>query len=327
MTTTVTYTFANSTVADATQVNQNFTDVLTGLNAVDKLTVQGDLLTRSSSAYSRLALGTAGKRLRSDGTDVGWSFGPQTIAKSADYTVTDTDGVEHILMTTSSTNRTITLPTAADNTYRTLTITKVDSGTGTVIIDGEGAETVNGAATLTLAAQYMAAVLVCNGTSWFANLLPPKTYVASIRRSGNADFTAANGPSKTRCNWDSENCDVGGWYDSSTNYRFTAPVLGVYKFALNFSISGLLSTDSFNSYLYLNSTAGATITDGTELDRKVHTGSANSLMTHELIVSLSAGDTVVHCVAVERSGGVDHTVSIVGGTSRSSLSGVFLGYA
>src|SRR5690606_3378053 len=62
------------------------------------------------------------------------SSGAETVAKSADYTITDIDNVRTILMTTSSTDRTVTLPTAADNTHRIITVKKVDSGTGKVVV-------------------------------------------------------------------------------------------------------------------------------------------------------------------------------------------------
>jgi hypothetical protein len=87
-------------------------------------------------------------------------------AKSADYTVTDTDNIRTILMTTGGSNRTVTLPTATDNTNRVLTIKKVDSGAGTVIVDGEGSETIDGATTKTLPAQYTFISIQCDGSAW-----------------------------------------------------------------------------------------------------------------------------------------------------------------
>jgi hypothetical protein len=89
-------------------------------------------------------------------------------AKSADYTVLDDDS-DLFLVTTADTDRTITLPTASANTGRVVVVKKVDDGTGTVTVDGEGAETIDGAATIVINAQYGSATLYCNGTSW--NLL------------------------------------------------------------------------------------------------------------------------------------------------------------
>lgn len=91
----------------------------------------------------------------------------QTSAKSADYTVLDTDGIYTILMTTGASNRTVTLPTAADNNGRILVVKKVDSGAGYCIIDGEGSETVDGSTTITLTDINEFATVQCNGTAWY----------------------------------------------------------------------------------------------------------------------------------------------------------------
>lgn len=91
-----------------------------------------------------------------------------TSAKSADYTVTDTDGIKVILMTTgSSTAKTVTLPTAADNTGRTIKVVKVDSGTKKCTVDGEGSELCGGNTSgIDLVLQFDFVEVVCDGTEW-----------------------------------------------------------------------------------------------------------------------------------------------------------------
>jgi hypothetical protein len=89
-----------------------------------------------------------------------------TSAKSADYTVTDTDNIRTIFMTTGGTNRIVTLPTAADNAGRILTVKKVDNGVGYCGVDGEGAETVDGMSALYLYGVGDCVTVTCNGTSW-----------------------------------------------------------------------------------------------------------------------------------------------------------------
>lgn len=54
-------------------VQQGNRAVAEAKSLLDKLTTRGDLLTHNGSAYTRLAVGTSGKYLRSDGTDPGWS--------------------------------------------------------------------------------------------------------------------------------------------------------------------------------------------------------------------------------------------------------------
>jgi hypothetical protein len=87
-------------------------------------------------------------------------------AKSATYTITDTDGVGVVLVTTSTTDRTVTLPTAADNSGRIIQVKKVDSATGKVTIDGEGSETIDGQTTYDLLYDNESMTLICDGTEW-----------------------------------------------------------------------------------------------------------------------------------------------------------------
>lgn len=61
---------------------------------------------------------------------------------------------------------TITLPTAVGCNGREYRIRKLDSSANAVTIDGAGAETINGAATKLLSAQYATATLLSNGTNW-----------------------------------------------------------------------------------------------------------------------------------------------------------------
>lgn len=108
--------------------------------------------------------------------------------KSADYTILDNDGLSAVNVTTSTTNRTVTLPTAADNTGRLLHITKIDSGSGTVTVDGEGAETINGAASKLLNYQYATVSVLSNGTAWYQVGRSHYTETKAL----DTDFTAGN---------------------------------------------------------------------------------------------------------------------------------------
>lgn len=238
-----TYTLTNSTTADASQVMQNFNDILNGvsdgskdlsINALtcastatfngnvvvgnassDTLTVTASLashLVPSADATYDLGSTTIGFRalylggnsnyakvIASGSTSADWTltlptgagtagYGLQTngsgvtswvplctayVAKSADYTILDTDGYRYIGVATSSSDITITLPTAADNTGRVITVFKTDAQSGvaptggSLILDGEGAETIDGAASWTVYGQYARMSVCSNGTSWF----------------------------------------------------------------------------------------------------------------------------------------------------------------
>jgi len=84
----------------------------------------------------------------------------------ADYTITDNDGVEFINADATAAGVIATLPTAADNEDRYITVKKIDTSVNTVTIDGEGAETIDGAATVVISARYQSYTVVSNGTSW-----------------------------------------------------------------------------------------------------------------------------------------------------------------
>jgi hypothetical protein len=70
-------------------------------------------------------------------------------------------------VTSGASARTITLPTASANTDRTITIRKVDTGAGKIIIDGEGSETIDGLTVYDLNVKFDYVTLLCDGTSWY----------------------------------------------------------------------------------------------------------------------------------------------------------------
>ena len=79
------------------------------------------------------------------------------VVSDADYTITDNDGIRHLYISTGAADRTVLLPTLADNIGRIITIEKTDYNTlSSLLIDGEGGETINGKTT---------AYLTCQGDS------------------------------------------------------------------------------------------------------------------------------------------------------------------
>lgn len=81
------------------------------------------------------------------------------------YAVLATDQI--LLCDASGGAFTATLPAASGVTGKRLIIVKTDSSTNPVTIDGNGAETIGGAANKILRIQYEYLVLVCDGTKWF----------------------------------------------------------------------------------------------------------------------------------------------------------------
>jgi hypothetical protein len=96
----------------------------------------------------------------------------QTVKTGAIRTVSGGDwtvglqDAETFLFTTGTTDRTLTLPPAADMAGREITIKKTDSDSGIVTIDGNGAETIDGEATKGLYTQYSYMKLMSDGAGW-----------------------------------------------------------------------------------------------------------------------------------------------------------------
>lgn len=85
--------------------------------------------------------------------------------KTGAYTAADTDTV--IICDATGGAFTVTLPAAGDNTGKVFYLKKIDGSANAVTIDGDGAETIDDAATLVLGSQYDAAMLVSDGTEWW----------------------------------------------------------------------------------------------------------------------------------------------------------------
>jgi len=89
-------------------------------------------------------------------------------AKTAAYTITTGDATKTIAVDATSGALTITLPAAASATNGfEVTVKKTDSSANAVTIDGNAAETIDGATTLALSNQNDSATLRCDGSNWF----------------------------------------------------------------------------------------------------------------------------------------------------------------
>lgn len=86
-------------------------------------------------------------------TNLGVTF-LSILETSVDTTIDDDDGYGFILVTTGATDKTITMPTLSANPSRRIVIIKVDSGAGSVIVDGEGSEKLNDTETFEITDQW-----------------------------------------------------------------------------------------------------------------------------------------------------------------------------
>jgi hypothetical protein len=99
-------------------------------------------------------------RLRADG------FSTAIVSKSADYTLTADDGTVEV--DASGAARTMTLPAVSAAAGRIYVIKKTDSSGNAVTVDPNASETIDGAATVSLASQYSTIIVQANaaGTAW-----------------------------------------------------------------------------------------------------------------------------------------------------------------
>jgi hypothetical protein len=100
------------------------------------------------------------------------SYAPTTRSRvanlsSAGYTILDTDGYDTFTCSTGASDRTVVLPTLADNFGRELTFIKTDALAGCVIVDGEGSETINTALTVLCCAQGESVTVRAGASEWY----------------------------------------------------------------------------------------------------------------------------------------------------------------
>ena len=106
----------------------------------------------------------------SDGTNlvtINSGIKTNTADKTGNYTALVTDSV--IFCNATGGGITITLPTVANaGAGFMLYVKKTDASSNTVVLDGAGAETIDGSATFTLAGSSRNGVQICcDGTAWY----------------------------------------------------------------------------------------------------------------------------------------------------------------
>jgi len=83
---------------------------------------------------------------------------------NTDYTLVRNDGT--VLFSTGSTSRTANLPAASTVSGETYTVKKIDSAGGTVTIDPDGSETIDGGLTAVITVQFESITFQSDGSNW-----------------------------------------------------------------------------------------------------------------------------------------------------------------
>lgn len=173
----------------------------------------------------------------------------------AAYTITDTDGFDVVYSSTTLTaDRTVTLPTAADNTGRMITIKKADTGAYDLTVDGEGSETIDGSTTYVMSLQYEYIKVVCDGTGWqIVDQYIPTVQVLASRSTTQGSISNAT---QTLIQFDTETVDTHSAYDNSTNYEFTAPRAGRYQVDVHILYTPTAAAMEYRIDLRVNNSTG-----------------------------------------------------------------------
>ncbi len=215
--------------------------------------------------------------------DVSGSLGLKVTSLSSATTLSAAHNV--VLASDAGGSFTITLPAAASNAARTYYIKKTNSSSDIITIDGNGAETIDGATTLVLYIQNDACRIVCDGSAWY--VLEQHFTPHSAFMSNTADQTIPN-TTNTKLAFDNETYDYGNIADYTTNDRIDIKRAGRYL------IVGSLRT---NAVLDLG--------EGASIDIKINNSTSpmnawfesaasdqNVFVTGSIILNLAAGDYI-----------------------------------
>jgi hypothetical protein len=143
----------NEMVFGHTAIGQGSNTVTLGNSSITKTFLRGNTMVNTTTDNGV-------DELQVNGSISGIGFKQAYVTKTGAYTATNDD---YVIDCTSGTF-TVTLPASSGRTGRILIIK--NSGAGTITVDGNGAETIDGAATVTLAVQYGTIQIMSDGTNW-----------------------------------------------------------------------------------------------------------------------------------------------------------------
>ena len=195
--------------------------------------------------------------------------------QSGDYTILDNDEFATIAFDDTSSDRTCTLPTAADNTNRRIVIKNVSTDKGKVTVDGEGAETIDTEFT-TIDLDFEGAYIQvhCDGTGWFIvseNVTAArKQYALTVTGTGWTTVRAVGIPYRTLDGAWRVRFNISGSVISGVRVGYTVSIGGVVFKATSLNdqpLSGWVNGSFTNMDVYaaqgtddivLNHTSGTT---------------------------------------------------------------------
>ena len=144
-------------------------------------------------------------------------------------------------------------------------------------------------------------------------ILTPARPAFSVKRNGNQSVAT-----NEKIQWNQERFDIGGNFDHTTNYDFTAPVTGIYQLQYNLRLENL---DTAGAYvqIVLKVDGSGFDTYTIDLNEEFTSDVDYHMATHASIYQLTANDTVY--VEYSQSGGATQTQV----QSESIFSGYLIG--
>jgi hypothetical protein len=143
----------NEMVLGHNTIGQGSNTVTLGNSSITKTFLRGNTMINTTTDNGV-------DELQVNGSISGIGFKQAYVTKTGAYTATNDD---YVIDCTSGTF-TVTLPASSGRTGRILIIK--NSGAGTITVDGNASETIDGAATYSLAVQYATIQIVSDGTNW-----------------------------------------------------------------------------------------------------------------------------------------------------------------
>lgn len=169
------------------------------------------------------------------------------VTKTSSSSITDSETV--VLADTTTGAITLTLPTASGISGRILSFIKTNSNTNKVTLDGNGSETINGAATLVIGGQYSSVRLVSNGTNWLV-----LSDDISVTAKYNSNSGQAIGTSATLLTYEDVAHDTHSAYSAGV---YTVPRSGKYLIHASLVTANVTLTtgEAILLYIYVDGVA------------------------------------------------------------------------
>jgi hypothetical protein len=143
----------NEMVFGHTAIGQGSNTVTLGNSSITKTFLRGNTMVNTTTDNGV-------DELQVNGSISGIGFKQAYVTKTGAYTATNDD---YVIDCTSGTF-TVTLPASSGRTGRILIIK--NSGAGTITVDGNASETIDGATTYSLSVQYATVQIMSDGTNW-----------------------------------------------------------------------------------------------------------------------------------------------------------------